>query len=55
MAQLDRDRRLREAGYEVVHFTWQEITRTPSQVAASINAAFERASALTAIRHQGRH
>jgi hypothetical protein len=55
MAQLDRDRRLREAGYEVVHFTWQEITRFPGQVAASINAAFRRASALTAIRHQGRH
>jgi hypothetical protein len=49
IAQLERDKRLREAGFEVVHFTWQEITRTPGQVAASIRAAFRRASALRAI------
>jgi hypothetical protein len=49
-AQLDRDRRLREAGFEVVHFTWQQITRTPSQVAASITAAFRRADALAVTR-----
>ena len=48
MAQLERDKRLREAGFEIVHFTWQDITRTPGQVAASINAAFRRANALTA-------
>jgi predicted transcriptional regulator of viral defense system len=42
MAQLERDRRLREAGFEVVHFTWPEITRTPERVAASIVAAFRR-------------
>ena len=46
MAQLERDKRLREAGFEVVHFTWQEITRTPDEVAASIRAAFRRASVL---------
>jgi very-short-patch-repair endonuclease len=50
MAQLERDRRLREAGFEVVHFTWQEITQTPGQVAASITAAFRRATALAATR-----
>jgi len=47
MAQLERDARLRKAGFEVVHFTWQEITRTPDQVAASIRAAFRRADILS--------
>jgi predicted transcriptional regulator of viral defense system len=41
--QLARDARLREAGFEVVHFTWQEIIRAPWQVVASIQAAFDRA------------
>jgi very-short-patch-repair endonuclease len=45
MAQLDRDARLRAAGFEVVHFTWQQITRTPGQVVASIKVAFRRGSA----------
>ena len=40
--QLWRDSRLRDAGFEVVHFTWQEIIDTPEQVAASIRTAFER-------------
>jgi predicted transcriptional regulator of viral defense system len=44
MAQLSRDARLREAGFEVVHFTWPEITRSPARVAASIRAAFQRGS-----------
>ena len=30
-AQLGRDARLRAAGYEVVHFTWPEITRAPGR------------------------
>jgi predicted transcriptional regulator of viral defense system len=42
MKQLRRDARLRDAGYEVVHFNWQEITAEPGRVAASIRAAFER-------------
>jgi hypothetical protein len=42
MAQLRRDARLRQAGFEVVHFTWDEITRAPGQVAASFWAAFRR-------------
>jgi very-short-patch-repair endonuclease len=50
MAQLERDARLREAGFEVVHFTWQEITQTPGQVAASIQAAFQRATLLSGAR-----
>jgi hypothetical protein len=41
-AQLDRDARLRAAGYEVVHFTWPEITRVPEQVVESIRMAFRR-------------
>ncbi len=43
-AQLRRDRQLREAGFEVLHFDWNEVTTMPGQVAASILAAFERAS-----------
>lgn len=44
LAQLQRDARLREAGFEVVHFTWEEITRVPGQVATAIRAAFQRAA-----------
>jgi hypothetical protein len=40
--QLERDARLRAAGYEVVHFTWPDITRTPAQVVESIQVAFRR-------------
>jgi len=42
MAQLERDARLRAAGFEVVHFTWRDITQAPDQVAASIKTAFRR-------------
>jgi hypothetical protein len=42
MAQLRRDMLLREDGFEVVHFTWDQITQTPQAVAASIRAAFRR-------------
>lgn len=42
MAQLKRDARLRAAGFEVVHFTWPEITRTPAQVVDSVKVAFGR-------------
>ena len=42
VAQLDRDKRLRQAGFEVVHFTWNEIVRVPWQVAAEIRQAFRR-------------
>ncbi len=45
-AQLERDARLRAAGYEVVHFTWPEITRVPGQVSSAIVAAFQRSAAL---------
>ena len=43
IAQLKRDRLLREAGYDVVHFTWQELFSDPARVAARIRAAFGRA------------
>ena len=45
-AQLRRDTRLRQAGFEVVHFTWDEIIHEPRQVAASIRAAFRRLAAV---------
>ena len=40
--QLRRDAELREAGYEVVHFTWRDLTTAPGQVIRSIRAAFRR-------------
>jgi uncharacterized protein DUF559 len=40
--QLWRDKALRQAGYEVVHFDWREITQRPDQVASSIREAFRR-------------
>jgi hypothetical protein len=40
--QLERDARLRAAGYEVVHFTWPDITRAPAQVVDEIQVAFRR-------------
>jgi very-short-patch-repair endonuclease len=45
MAQLNRDARLRAAGFEVVHFTWRDITQAPDQVVASLKAAFRRGAA----------
>ena len=44
-AQLERDARLRAAGYEVVHFTWPQITRAPAQVIEDIQVAFRRGAA----------
>jgi very-short-patch-repair endonuclease len=40
--QLERDKRLRDAGYEVVHFSWQEITENPAYVATAMRSAFKR-------------
>lgn len=40
IAELKRDRLLREAGYEVVHFTWQELFSDPIRVAGRIREAF---------------
>ena len=45
ISQLRRDASLRAAGFQVVHFTWDEIVRVPGQVAASIRAAFRRGAA----------
>ncbi len=46
--QLRRDALLREAGFEVVHFTWAELMAAPEQVIGSIRAAFRRAALLGA-------
>jgi len=40
--QLERDRLLRELGYEVVHFTWKELFSDPEGVARRIREAFTR-------------
>jgi predicted transcriptional regulator of viral defense system len=37
--QLERDRRLRDAGFQVVHFTWKELFATPELVLGRIRAA----------------
>lgn len=42
IAQLRRDARLRDAGFEVVHFTWQDVMVTPGQVAERVRTAFAR-------------
>lgn len=44
--QLHRDADLRDAGFEVVHFSWRELTSSPGQVICRIRAAFERSNAL---------
>lgn len=46
--QLRRDSFLRELGYEVAHFTWDDITRDQDRVAAVIKTAFRRGSSLQA-------
>ena len=47
-AQLRRDSELRNAGYEVVHFTWHDITCRPDEVIMQIRAAFSRSARLKA-------
>jgi len=37
--QFERDRLLRDAGYQVIHFTWHELMQTPEVVIARIRAA----------------
>ena len=49
-AQLRRDSLLRDDGFEVVHFTWQQITQTPEQVALSIRKAFRRGARNAGLR-----
>lgn len=39
LAQFERDRLLRDAGYQVIHFTWRELFETPGVVIARIRAA----------------
>lgn len=38
--QLDRDQRLRDLGYRVVHFTWRELFQNPVTVIERIRRAF---------------
>jgi predicted transcriptional regulator of viral defense system/very-short-patch-repair endonuclease len=41
-SQLLRDAALREAGFEVVHLTWDDVVNRPDHVIAVLLAAFER-------------
>jgi predicted transcriptional regulator of viral defense system len=43
--QLERDQLLREAGYKVVHFTWNQLFRETGRVVAWIKDAFARPGA----------
>lgn len=43
IAELRRDRLLREAGFEVVHLTWEELFYQQERVVARVRAAFARA------------
>jgi len=47
--QLQRDAELRAAGFQVVHFNWQEFHISPDQVVQSIRAAFAQAARLARI------
>ncbi len=38
--QLDRDQRLRDLGYKVVHFTWRELFQNAASVIERIRGAF---------------
>lgn len=42
--QLERDQRLRDLGYRVVHFTWREIFQNPGAVIERIRRAFASAT-----------
>jgi predicted transcriptional regulator of viral defense system len=44
--ELLRDKALRRAGYEVIHFSWAEITTQPGQVIAAIWAALRARGAV---------
>ncbi len=46
MAQLERDKLLRQAGFEVVHFTYRNIIHAPAAVARDFRSAFTRGDAL---------
>jgi predicted transcriptional regulator of viral defense system len=46
IAERRRDRLLQEAGFEVVHVTWQELFSDPARVAERIREAFRRAGRL---------
>jgi hypothetical protein len=48
MLQLDRDARLRQAGFEVVHFTWHDLHANPHLVRQWILDAFGRQAVLRA-------
>ena len=43
IAELKRDRLLREAGWDVVHVTWQELFADPARLAGRVRASFHRA------------
>ena len=47
--QLERDAELRDAGFQVVHITWQQLQISPDRVVQSIRAAFAQAALMAKI------
>lgn len=47
IAERRRDRRLQEAGFEIIHFTWRELFTDPARVAQRIRDAFARQQRLS--------
>jgi predicted transcriptional regulator of viral defense system len=52
--QLQRDAELRAAGFQVVHFNWQEFHISPDQVVQAIRDAFAQAARLARLAKAGR-
>jgi very-short-patch-repair endonuclease len=46
IAELKRDRLLRELGLDVIHFTWEELFKQPHRVESRLVAAFKRSRRL---------
>jgi very-short-patch-repair endonuclease len=44
--QLERDQRLRDHGYKVVHFTWRELFQNPQAVVERIRKAFASSTSI---------
>lgn len=49
-----RDSRIREVGWEVVHFLWDELFAAPDEVVERIRFAFERGTDPAAVRRRAR-
>jgi hypothetical protein len=51
--QLERDRKLRNAGYEIVHFGWRGIVYEADEVVAEFTQAFARGASRIRLSNEG--